>query len=207
MSNVDPTGMTTVGRWLQIYVASGENFGGCTEDGVTLPCSQLNNSGATNVPGTCVYLNDSGTGLDQNGTDNNSNSSECGDHGGYFAPGTVNLSAISINSDGGLDPGTESAVTFGIGSVDGTLYSLTVFAPGALGAFGVAPSQFLTPDQCNQMNQGLTRGTLAGSVGIAAVTGSLTGPVTGFLVGVGTAYLSTQAQVSVNQNLCGGPPF
>ncbi len=37
----------------------------------------------------CVYLNDAGDGVDQNGIDHNSSQGECNGSGGYWAPGNV----------------------------------------------------------------------------------------------------------------------
>jgi RHS repeat-associated protein len=45
----------------------------------------------------CVYLNDTGTGIEQNGIDQNSSSKECGQTGGYWVDGTV--TQVQIDSD------------------------------------------------------------------------------------------------------------
>jgi len=37
----------------------------------------------------CAYLNDSGTGVDENGIDHNSNQGECWSNGGYWADGYI----------------------------------------------------------------------------------------------------------------------
>jgi len=56
----------------------------------------------------CVYLNDAGTGVDRDangnvtGIDHHSNSGECAENGGYWAPGNVNekdSSAVQTSSD------------------------------------------------------------------------------------------------------------
>ncbi|HTV57395.1 MAG TPA: hypothetical protein VMJ93_00825 [Verrucomicrobiae bacterium] len=57
-----------------------------------------------------------------------SNAGECGMNGGYFFPGYGNPATISIDSNGGLDPNTESAVTMS-GEWNGSAYNLTMLAP------------------------------------------------------------------------------
>jgi RHS repeat-associated protein len=46
----------------------------------------------------CVYLNNSGTGIDQNGIDQNSSTGECGKTGGYWVNGTVTQVNIDSNA-------------------------------------------------------------------------------------------------------------
>jgi RHS repeat-associated protein len=52
-----------------------------------------------NPTGSCVYLNDQGTAVDNNGIDPNSSVDECNGTGGYFAPGQVVGESINPNSD------------------------------------------------------------------------------------------------------------
>lgn len=47
----------------------------------------------------CVYLNDAGTGIDKNGIDTNSNSGECGHHGGYWVDGTFTSGTVYSNNN------------------------------------------------------------------------------------------------------------
>jgi RHS repeat-associated protein len=47
----------------------------------------------------CVYLNNAGTGIDQNGIDTNSNSGECGNNGGYWVDGTFTSGTVYSNSN------------------------------------------------------------------------------------------------------------
>ncbi len=46
----------------------------------------------------CVYLNDSGTGIEKGGIDQNSSSGECGKAGGYWVEGTVTQVNIDSNA-------------------------------------------------------------------------------------------------------------
>lgn len=47
----------------------------------------------------CVYLNDAGTGIDKNSIDTNSNSGECGDHGGYWVDGSFTSGTVYSNNN------------------------------------------------------------------------------------------------------------
>ena len=76
----------------------------------------------------CVYANDAGNGVES--IDHNSNSGECGQNGGSWAPGYVNESWAHFNGNTNL---------FQVGSINGTGSSATVdytmFAAGATTQF------------------------------------------------------------------------
>jgi len=203
----DPTGMIDCDMWTGCVNGTGGGWGGGS-GGFSVTTSD-GSSGGANPSGVCVYLNNAGTGVDQqygNGIDMNSNSGECAMNGGYFFPGYANPATIDIDSDGGLDPMTESAVTVN-GVWNGSLYNLTMFAPGALGTFGPTPSQLFTQDQCNQMNQGLNRLNLLGGFGIAVTSMPFVGGWNGVLLGGAVSLSTTVTGSYVNQMLCGGPSF
>jgi RHS repeat-associated protein len=166
----------------------------------------------SNPCGTCFYLNASGTGLDDqpgpsgniNGTDHNSNANECQQNGGYFFAGWANPATLSIDPDGGQDPTTQSAVTAN-GMYQGSLYNMTMSSPGQqYGALNAPPSQLFTPQQCNQLNQGLTLLNWLGGIGIGAGSYPLSAGLA-FGVGAASATAGTLSQQQLSQELCGGP--
>jgi RHS repeat-associated protein len=213
MSNADPTGLKDVPHFGPAWFFGGmSNMNGINPIALADPYApsepvdpfsgiqaQLNATQVDTQSGTCVYLNATGTGTDPNGTDTNSNRGDCRTTGGYFAPGTINPATLTIDANAGFNPGTESAVTFGTGQVNGTLYSLTVDAPNSLGNFGTAPTQLLTPDQCNQMNRGLYWLN-----GLSALEGLVTGGLWG---GATAGFGSGATNYYINNKLCGGPGF
>lgn len=78
----------------------------------------------------CLYANDSGTGLDENGIDHSSNSGECGQNGGSWVPGYVSPDWVHFNDTTDL---------FQVGSINGegddATVDYTMFAAGATTQF------------------------------------------------------------------------
>jgi RHS repeat-associated protein len=149
--------------------------------------------GSGPVPGTCVYLNDSGTGVDPQGVDNNSNSSECSANGGYFAPGNANPATISIDPDAGLDPSVDSLVSIN-GTFSGNSYTSTDFAPGdEFVLIAEQPSGW-----CTAMERGGTTGIVAGGALFLLGTGedlTVVGLVPGLVTQASGAILGTVGSV------------
>jgi RHS repeat-associated protein len=67
----------------------------------------------------CVYLNDAGNGVDDNGIDHNSNQGECWNNGGYWANGNVS-GASSVQTD----PNSNTIGIFSTDSNGNTGYSI-----------------------------------------------------------------------------------
>jgi len=170
----DPTGMTDCDMWFGCTNGTGGGWGG-GGGGFSVTTSN-GSSGGANPSGVCVYLNDAGTGVDQqygNGIDMGSNAGECGMNGGYFFPGYGNPATISIDSNGGLDPNTESAVTMS-GNWNGSFYNLTMSVPQAQ-----APNQSEIMIAAQKVCGAI--GKVGDYVGISGVAASVTG--TGSIAG------------------------